>query len=94
MEGEARTASNARNCLRKVSDEHFVVVVKILGSLGVVPFNENTNIAVLGKHSFKPPHILSTPITAPPLTVDSKVVFQCLETFPMGTSCGRDDLRT
>ncbi|MCI33688.1 hypothetical protein A2U01_0054905, partial [Trifolium medium] len=52
--------TNIKQCLRKVADGHFTASVKVLGSSGVAPYNEDT-MRVLGyKHPYKPPPSMPT----------------------------------
>ncbi|GJZ19199.1 putative reverse transcriptase domain-containing protein, partial [Tanacetum coccineum] len=86
--------TNVKQCLRKVSDGHFTAVVKVLCSSGVAPFGTDTLTALLAKHPILPPPVMPGSLPSePPLVVDVDSVLGCIQSFPKGTSCGRDGLR-
>jgi hypothetical protein len=85
--------TNVKQCLRKVADGHFTAAVKVLGSSGVAPYNEDTMRVLEEKHPYRPPP--STPTTMfaeAPLVAAVDTVLKCVQSFPIGTSCGRDGL--
>jgi hypothetical protein len=85
---------NIKQCLRKVADGHFTAAVKVLGSSGVAPYNEDTMKILGDKHPHMPPPSMPTTyFSEAPLVVDVDTVFRCIKSFPKGTSCGRDGLR-
>jgi hypothetical protein len=86
--------TNIKQCLRKVADGHFTADVKVLGSSGVTPYNEDTMKVLEEKHLYMPPP--TTPTTMfieAPLVVEVDNILKCIQSFPKGTSCGRDGLR-
>jgi hypothetical protein len=86
--------TNIKQCLRKVADGHFTAVVKVLGSSGVAPYNEDTMKILGDKHPYRPPPSMPTTMfSEAPLVADVDTVLGCIESFPKGTSCGRDGLR-
>lgn len=86
--------SNVKQCLRKISDGHFTAAVKVLCSSGVAPFGTDTLTALLAKHPILPPPVMPGSLPSePPLVVDVDSVLGCIQSFPKGTSCGRDGLR-
>ncbi|GJV58022.1 putative reverse transcriptase domain-containing protein [Tanacetum coccineum] len=86
--------TNIKQCLRKVSDGHFTAAVKVLCSSGVAPFGTDTLTALLAKHPILPPPVMPGSLPSePPLVVDVDNVLGCIQSFPKGTSCGRDGLR-
>ena len=87
--------TNIKACLRKVADGHFTAAVKVLCSSGVAPHNGDTVMALEAKHPHKPPpSIPSTIYAEPALVVEVDNVIGCIKSFPKGTSCGRDGLRS
>nr|GEV06728.1 auxilin-like protein [Tanacetum cinerariifolium] len=90
----ATVGTNVKQCLRKVSDGHFTAAVKVLCSSGVAPFGTDTLSALLAKHPILPPPVMPGSLPSePPLVVDVDTVLGCIQSFPKGTSCGRDGLR-
>nr|GEW14714.1 putative reverse transcriptase domain-containing protein [Tanacetum cinerariifolium] len=86
--------TNVKQCLRNVSDGHFTAGVKVLCSSGVASFGTDTLIALLDKHPILPPLVMPGSLPSePPLIVDVDSVLRCIQSFPKGTSCGRDGLR-
>ncbi|GJR77916.1 putative reverse transcriptase domain-containing protein [Tanacetum coccineum] len=86
--------TNVKQCLKKVSDGHFTAVVKVLCSSGVAPFSTDTLTALLAKHPILPPPVIPGSLPSePPLVVDVNSVLGSIQSFPKGTSCGRDRLR-
>lgn len=86
--------SNVKQCLRKVADGHFTAAVKVLCSSGVAPLGTDTLTALLAKHPMLPPPVMpGSLLSEPPLVVDVDSVLGCIQSFPKGTSCGRDGLR-
>ncbi|GJS27562.1 putative reverse transcriptase domain-containing protein [Tanacetum coccineum] len=80
--------------LGKSNDGHFTAVVKVLCSLGVAPFSTDTLTALLAKHPILPPPVIPGSLPSePPLVVDVNSVLGSIQSFPKGTSCGRDGLR-
>ena len=45
--------TNIKQCLRKVADRHFTAAIKVLGSSGVAPYNEDTMKILGDKHLSK-----------------------------------------
>ena len=83
-----------KQCLRKVSDGHFMAAVKVLSSSRVAPYSEETLKVLEAKHPYKPPPSKpSTTFHEPPLIGGVDLIFICIKSFPKGTSCGRDGLR-
>ncbi|GJY68723.1 putative reverse transcriptase domain-containing protein [Tanacetum coccineum] len=63
--------TNVKQCLRKVSDEHFTATVKVLCSSGVTPFGTDTLTALLAKHPILPPPVMPGLFPSePPLVMD------------------------
>ncbi|GJR94893.1 putative reverse transcriptase domain-containing protein [Tanacetum coccineum] len=94
LEEGAMGNSNIKQCIRKVADEHFMAAVKVLSSLGVALYCDDTTKASEAKHPYKPPPSMpSITFSEPPLVAEIDSVFCCIKSFPKGTSCGRDDLR-
>ena len=93
-EKDKKMGPNIKQCLRKDADGHFTVAVKVLGSSGVAPYNEDT-MEILGvKHPYRPPPSMPTTLFfEAPLVVEVDTVLKCIKSFPKGTSCGRDGLR-
>ncbi|GJY70855.1 putative reverse transcriptase domain-containing protein [Tanacetum coccineum] len=86
--------TNVKQCLRKVSDGHFTAVVKVLCCSWVSPFGTDTLTALLAKHPILPPPVMHGSLPSePPLVVEVDSVLGCIQSFPKGTSCGRDGLR-
>ncbi|GKB80070.1 hypothetical protein Tco_0946965 [Tanacetum coccineum] len=86
--------TNVKQCLRKVSDRHFTADVKVLCSSGVAPFGTDNLTALLAKHPILPPPVISGSLPSEPhLVVDVDNVLGCIQSFPKGTSCGREGLR-
>ena len=86
--------ANVKQCLRKVADGHFTAAVKVLCSSGVAPFGTDTLTALLAKHPILPPPVMPVSLLSePPLVVDVDSIRGCIQSFPKGTSCGRDGLR-
>ncbi|GJV99490.1 hypothetical protein Tco_1554742 [Tanacetum coccineum] len=86
--------TNVKQCLRKVSNGHFTAAVKVLCSSGVAPFGMDTLTALLAKHPILPPPVMPGSLPSePPIVVDVDSVLGCIQSFPKGTSCGRDGLR-
>lgn len=93
-DGDSALSSNVRQCLRKVADGHFTAAVKVLCSSGVAPMNDSTLNALKDKHpDFPPPVLPSVLLSEPALVVDKDCVLRHIQSFPKGTSCGRDGLR-
>ncbi|GKA87125.1 hypothetical protein Tco_0808836 [Tanacetum coccineum] len=87
--------TNIRQCLCKVADGHFTTAVKVLSSSSVAQYCDNTIKALEAKHPYKPPSSMSiNTFSEPPLVADIDCVFGCIKSFPKGTSCGRDGLRS
>ncbi|GJV30569.1 putative reverse transcriptase domain-containing protein [Tanacetum coccineum] len=62
--------------------------------MGVASFGMNTLTALLAKHPILPPPVMPSSLPSePPLVVDVDSVLGCIQSFPKGTSCGRDGLR-
>ncbi|GKC20841.1 hypothetical protein Tco_1022991 [Tanacetum coccineum] len=80
--------TNIKQCLRKVVDGHFTVVVKVLSSSGVAPYCDYTIKALEDKYPYKPPPSMPSIIfLKPPLVAEIDGVFSCIKSFPKGTSC-------
>jgi hypothetical protein len=89
-----KMSTNIKQCLRKVIDGHFTAVVKVLGSFGVAPCNEDTMRILGDKHTYRPPPSMSTTMfSEAPLVAEVDTVLGCIKSFSKGTSCGRDGLR-
>ncbi|GJW80500.1 putative reverse transcriptase domain-containing protein, partial [Tanacetum coccineum] len=94
LEEGATGNTNIKQCLRMVADGHFTGAVKVLSSSSVAPYCDDTIKALEAKHPYKPPpSIPSITFSEPPLVADIDNVFDCIKSFPKGTSCGRDGLR-
>jgi len=93
-EKDQKMGPNVKQCLLKVADGHFTAAMKVLGSFGVAPYNEDT-MDILGvKHPYMPPPFMPiTMLSEAPLVVEVDTVLKCIKSFPKGTSCGRDGLR-
>jgi hypothetical protein len=93
-EKDHKMGPNIKQCLHKVADGHFTAAVKVLGSSGVAPYNEDT-IGILGvKHPYRPPPSMPTTMfSEAPVVIEVETVLKCIKSFPKGTSCGRDGLR-
>ncbi|MCI96627.1 hypothetical protein A2U01_0117927, partial [Trifolium medium] len=64
-----------KQCLRKVADGHFTTAVKVLGSSGVAPCNENTVKILEDKHPYRPPPSMPTTLfSEAPLVADVDTV--------------------
>ncbi|GAU48609.1 hypothetical protein TSUD_327220 [Trifolium subterraneum] len=93
-EENSKMNTNIKQCLRKVADGHFTAAVKVLGSSGVAPYNEDTLKILEEKHPYmSPPTAPTTRFIEAPLVVEVDTVLKCIQSFPKGTSCGRDGLR-
>ncbi|PNX61960.1 hypothetical protein L195_g060921, partial [Trifolium pratense] len=85
--------TNIKQCLRKFADGHFTVAVKVLGSSGVAPYNEDAMKVLEEKHPYRPPPSAPTTMfVEAPLAAKIDIVLKCIQSFPKGTSCGRDGL--
>ncbi|GJT44677.1 hypothetical protein Tco_0953392 [Tanacetum coccineum] len=85
---------NLKQYKRKICDGYYIVVVRVLSSSGVAPYNNVTLQELKAKHPFKSaPSLLDTPIDHPHLISSQDVVLDRVKSFPQGTSCGRDGLR-
>ncbi|GKB07783.1 hypothetical protein Tco_0836067 [Tanacetum coccineum] len=94
LEERATCNTNIKKCLRKVTDGHFTIAVKVLPSSGVAPYCDDTIKALEVKHPYKqPPSMPSITFFEPPLVVEIDSVFDCIKSFPKGSSCERDCLR-
>ncbi|GKF31099.1 hypothetical protein Tco_0100897, partial [Tanacetum coccineum] len=72
----------------------FYAAVKVLCSSGVAPFGTDTLAALLAKHPILPPPVMPGSLPSePPFVVNVDNVLGCIQSFPKGTSCGRDRLR-
>jgi hypothetical protein len=93
-EKDKNMGPNIRQCLRKIVDGHFTTTVKVVGSSGVAPYNEDT-MEILGvKHLYRPHPSMSTfMFSEASLVAEVDTILRCFNLFPKGTSCGRDGLR-
>ncbi|GJV39914.1 hypothetical protein Tco_1418354 [Tanacetum coccineum] len=67
----------------------------VLSSSGVAPYNDATLEDLKTKHPFKPPPLLPhIAIDHHHLVASPALVLDRIKSFPRGTSCGRDGLRT
>ncbi|GAU47853.1 hypothetical protein TSUD_404300 [Trifolium subterraneum] len=81
-----KMTTNIKQCLHKVADGHFTAAVKVFGSSGVAPYNEDTMKILGDKYPYKPPPSVSTTLfSEAPLVVDVDTVFRCITSFPKGT---------
>ncbi|GKE18867.1 hypothetical protein Tco_1426444 [Tanacetum coccineum] len=86
---------NLKQCRRKNCDGHYTATVRVLSSSGVALYNDATLQELKAKHTFKSASSLpDTPIDHHHLTTSHTVVLDRIKSFPRGTSCGRDRLRT
>ncbi|KAK2455796.1 hypothetical protein QL285_003218 [Trifolium repens] len=70
--------TNIKQCLRKVADGHFTAAIKVLGSSGVAPYNEDTMKILGDKHPYMPPPSVPTTLfSEAPLVVDVDTIFRC-----------------
>ncbi|KAK2449842.1 hypothetical protein QL285_008997 [Trifolium repens] len=87
-------STNIKQCLRKVAVGHFTAAVKVLGSSGVAPCNEETMRILGDKHPYKPPPSMPTSMfSEAPFVAKVDTVLGCIKYFPKGTSCGTEGLR-
>ena len=86
-EKDKKMGPNIKQYLRKVSDGHFTATMKVLGSSGVAPYNEDT-MEILGvKHPYRSPPSMSTTLFSEALlVVEVNTVLKCIKSFPKGTS--------
>nr|GEZ76955.1 putative reverse transcriptase domain-containing protein [Tanacetum cinerariifolium] len=81
-------------CRRKICDGHYIVVVRVLSSLGVAAYNDATLQELKAKHPFKSASsLLDTHIDHHHLIASETVVLDRIKSFPRSKSCGRDGLR-
>ncbi|GJS70528.1 hypothetical protein Tco_0703369 [Tanacetum coccineum] len=86
---------NIKQCKRKISDGHYTAAVRVLSSSGVAPYSDATLEDLKTKHHFKPaPSLPNIPLDHHHLIASSTVVLDMIKSFPHGTSCWRDRLRT
>ncbi|GJY01616.1 hypothetical protein Tco_0359768 [Tanacetum coccineum] len=68
LEEGATGNTNIKQCLRKVTDGHFMTVVKVLSSSGVAPYYDDTIKTLEAKHPYKPPSSMpNITFSEPPL---------------------------
>jgi hypothetical protein len=90
-EENSQINTNIKQCLRKVADGHFTAAEKVFGSSGVAPYNEATMRVLEEKHPYMPPPSAPTTMFAEaPLVAKVDTILKCIQSFPKGTSCGRD----
>nr|GFB64570.1 putative reverse transcriptase domain-containing protein [Tanacetum cinerariifolium] len=81
-------------CKKKICDGHYTVVVRVLSSSGVAPYNNGTLEDLKAKHPFKPaPSLPHISIVHHHLIDSPIVVLDRIKSFPCSTSCRRDRLR-
>ncbi|GKB68758.1 hypothetical protein Tco_0930170 [Tanacetum coccineum] len=90
---------NIKQCKREICDGHYTAAVRVLSSSssssGVAPCSDATFEDLKTKHPFQPaPSLPHIPIDHHPIIASSTVVLDRIKSFPCGTSCGRDGLRT
>ncbi|GJU34119.1 hypothetical protein Tco_1182473 [Tanacetum coccineum] len=90
---------NIKQCKREICDGHYTAAVRVLSSYssssGVAPCSDATFEDLKTKHPFQPaPSLPHIPIDHHPIIASSTVVLDRIKSFPRGTSCGRDGLRT
>ncbi|GKF39394.1 hypothetical protein Tco_0119455, partial [Tanacetum coccineum] len=86
---------NIKQCKRKIYDGHYTAAVHVLSSSGVDPYNDATLEDLKTKHPFKPhPSLSHIFIDHHHLVASPAVVLDRIKSFPCGTSCRRDGLRT
>ncbi|GJW54540.1 hypothetical protein Tco_0098625 [Tanacetum coccineum] len=89
------TDRNHKQCKRKICDGHYTAAVRVLSSSGVAPYNDATLHELKTKHPFmSAPSLLDSHINHHPLIASQDVVLDMIKSFPRGTSCGHDGLRT
>ncbi|GJT51648.1 putative RNA-directed DNA polymerase, eukaryota, reverse transcriptase zinc-binding domain protein, partial [Tanacetum coccineum] len=86
---------NIKQCKRKICDGHYTMAVRVLSFSSVAPYNDATLEDLKTKHPFKlAPSLPHIPIDHHHLVASLDVVLDKIKSFPRGTSCGRDGLRT
>nr|GEU96882.1 putative reverse transcriptase domain-containing protein [Tanacetum cinerariifolium] len=85
----------AKGCKRKICDGHYTAAVRVLSSSDVTPYSEATLEDLKTKHPFHlAPSLPHTPIDHHHLIASLIVVLDRIKSFPRGTSCRRDGLRS
>nr|GEX88243.1 hypothetical protein [Tanacetum cinerariifolium] len=85
LEKRATKNTNIKSCLHKVIDGHFTTAMKMLSSLGVVLYCDDTNKALEAKHPYNlPPSVPSITFFEPPFAAKIDSVFSCIKLFPKG----------
>ncbi|XP_026383845.1 uncharacterized protein LOC113279368 [Papaver somniferum] len=85
--------ANLRLCRRKLGQGSYTTVIRVLTSSGVAPLSDNTLVDLKLKHPYAPPPTLPTaPNEVVAATASSDMVLSRIQSFPKGTSCGRDGL--
>ncbi|GJT30281.1 putative reverse transcriptase domain-containing protein [Tanacetum coccineum] len=88
------TERNLKQCKRKICDDHYIAVVRVLSSSGVAPYNDVTLQELKTKHPFmSAPSLPDLHIDHHPFIASQDVVLDRIKSFPRGTSCRRDGLR-
>ncbi|GKE96486.1 hypothetical protein Tco_1581341 [Tanacetum coccineum] len=86
---------NIKQCKRKISDGHYTTAIRVLSSSGVAPYSDATLEDLKTKHPFKhAPSLPHIPLDHHHLIASPTVVLDMIKSFPCGTSCWRDRLRT
>ncbi|GJV43208.1 hypothetical protein Tco_1427744 [Tanacetum coccineum] len=86
---------NIKQCKKKIPDGHYTAAVRVLSSSGVAPYSDATLEDLKTKHHFKPaPSLPRIPFDHHHLIASPSLVLDRIKSFPRGTSCERDGLRT
>ncbi|XP_026410257.1 uncharacterized protein LOC113305438 isoform X1 [Papaver somniferum] len=90
-----KVSANFSACKKKISHGHYTAAIRVLSSDGMAPASPETLQDLILKHPPAPPPSLSVrDNSTPALTVDTSAVLSAIKSFPKGTSCGRDGLRS
>ncbi|GJY66892.1 putative reverse transcriptase domain-containing protein [Tanacetum coccineum] len=93
-EGNDLSEHNVNQCKRKIYDGHYTTAVRVLSSLGVAPYNDDTLKDLKAKHPFKPaPSLPYISIDHHHLIASPTMVLDRIKSFPRGMSYGQDGLR-
>ncbi|XP_026448577.1 uncharacterized protein LOC113348896 [Papaver somniferum] len=90
-----KVSANIAACKKKISYGHYTAAIRVLSSDGLAHATPETLQDLMLKHPpAPPPFIPAHDNSIPELAVDADVVLSSIKSFPKGTSCGRDGLRT
>lgn len=87
--------NNVKHCLRKISDGHYSVVVKVLTSFEIASNTPKTGDFIEKKHSQTPlPNLPCYFHAKSSFLINTETIHHCIKFFPKGTFYGRDGLRS